>query len=341
MDSSSTLMPADLFNALPDGVVVVDTEGRMLEVNQALCRMFGHSAEDLRGEPIEVLIPEPLRAAHRRHVARYADQPHVRPMGVGLELQGLRSDGSAFPVEISLSPLETPDRRVFLAAVRDASEQRRMRNFSAGALRAAEEERRRIAREIHDDSMQRLATTLVQLGLLESRLGGEERQLAGAVRDEVRDIAESLRLIARGLRPPELDDAGLVPAVRAHARGLRKVLDVDVQAGDGPVDHIVDGDAELAIYRIIQEALSNVVRHAGATRARVSLASSDDVLVARVEDDGEGFDVESVRRRGLGLGLLGMSERAAMIGAVLEVRSSTGEGTTVEVRVPVQVLERA
>ncbi|MDH3422933.1 MAG: PAS domain S-box protein, partial [Gemmatimonadota bacterium] len=156
-----------VFDAAPDGVAVVDHDGVIRAVNPKVEQMFGWSADELIGRPVEALLPEALREVHVAYREGFIRNPHDRPMGVGLDLKALRSDGSEVPVEISLSPWVQADGGLrVVCSIRDVTGYRRLQNFSEGALRATEEERKRIARELHDDTAQRLATLILRVGAL-------------------------------------------------------------------------------------------------------------------------------------------------------------------------------
>jgi formate hydrogenlyase transcriptional activator len=114
-----------LFEFSPDAIVVSDEAGRILEANPQVERLFGYAPQELRGQPVEILVPERFRQAHPAHRADYSSQPRIRPMGAGLELYGMRKDGSEFPVDIMLSPAETPNGRIILSVIRDISERKR------------------------------------------------------------------------------------------------------------------------------------------------------------------------------------------------------------------------
>jgi PAS domain S-box-containing protein len=298
--------------------------------------LFGWSPEDLAGHAIEVLVPEVHREAHSGHRSRFVDDPHNRPMGVGLDLRGQHKDGSTFPVEISLSPLVGADGDVsVVCTVRDVTEYRRLRNFSEGALQATEEERQRIARELHDDTAQRLAALILRVRRLAEEAGGAKRMaLLEEIREEIVDAAEGVKRMARGLRPPEIEELGLALAVAAHVRSLREGASFEVDADLGVVDPYLNVTAKLALYRIVQEALSNSRRYSGDRRASVRLFVEDGTVVAEIADQGKGFRHSRALESGGGLGLIGMRERATMIGGRLTIESAPGQGTLVRASVP-------
>lgn len=326
-----------VFRAAPDGILLVDPEGRIRDLNPKAEELFRWDRDELIGERVEVLVPEGVRDVHARHRKRYGDDPKPRPMGIGMELRGRRKDGTEFPVEISLSPIHRGDDVFVIATVRDVTQRSRLRDFGAGALRATEEERRRIARELHDDVAQRVATVLLRLRLAErAESEAEGDEILGTARTELAECSEAIRRLARGLRPPALEDAGLATAVRSHVRdrleGEELEAEVEVTGGrEGGFDR----DLELVVYRVVQEALSNVVRHADADRVRVRVARSGDGIVAEVEDDGRGFELPgTIETLESGLGLIGMQERAHAVGGELEIDTAPGEGTRVRMTAP-------
>ncbi|HSM06732.1 MAG TPA: PAS domain S-box protein [Longimicrobiales bacterium] len=330
-----------LFESAPDGIVVVDEEGRICRVNPEALRQFGYDEEELVGSSVDRLVPETGRDAHAGHRERYAAAPVRRPMGIGLELQARRKDGSTFPVEISLNRITLDGRPCTMAIVRDVTARRRLQDFSAGALRAAEEVRARIARDLHDDTAQQLAAHMVRLRLLERAESEEERaEHLGLLRDGLEATIDGVRRIARGLRPPELADAGLHAALQAHARRLRESHGLEVQLSVEAPDRRLSADGLLAVYRIIQEALTNVARHAATDRAVVSIHTNKDMIEVDVTDQGRGFRPSQLASGASGLGLMGMQERAVMVGGRLEVVSEPGGGTRVRLSVPVENVPR-
>lgn len=332
-----------IFESSPDGIVVVDDEGRIQAVNAKAEQLFDYPRSELLGRPIELLVPAASREAHRRHRAAYALHSGGRPMGSGLLLFGRREDGSEFPVEISLSPAATGRGTVTIATVRDVSERQRARAFGAQALRATEEERKRIARELHDDTLQTLSALLIRIRVAarapEARPAHE---LLEELRVEISDAAEGVRRIARHLRPPALDELGVCAAIHEHARTLSETTGLPIVVEVEPtVDSALEEAAQLVLYRIVQEALSNTLRHAAASRVVVRLHRQGEVVVVEVEDDGRGFrPPPDGGRPERGLGLFGMSERASYVDGRVLVHSRPGEGTRVRAEIPVRRARR-
>ena len=220
----------------------------------------------------------------------------------------------------------------------DVSERREAesaaRELSGRLINAQEDERRRIARDLHDDLTQRLAILSVEMELLGRGepgvdAGAEARRMAA----QLRELSTEVHQLAYQLHPAKLDQLGLVTAARSWCRDLSQQsgLTIDFSAERVPPD--LSTDISLALYRILQESLRNVVRHSRTTAAHVELVSESDDLRLTISDEGQGFDVHEARRTG-GLGLLSMQERMRLLQGTITVHSSQGHGTRVEARVP-------
>lgn len=224
---------------------------------------------------------------------------------------------------------------------RVAAYRARLRAITARALEAAEEERKRLAQELYSDTAQSLSELMIRLRLARTKANGAERDSAlDEVREGLAAATERLRRYASDLRPPALDMLGLLPAVEAYARALAEPTGFVVRVRAAPVAGLLTPEAELALYRIIQEALSNAARHSGAKEAEVVIGREERHVVATIADSGRGFDLAEAERRGA-IGLLGMEERAAWVGGTVQVHSEPGRGTRVVVRIPVPGEERA
>jgi two-component system, NarL family, sensor histidine kinase UhpB len=219
----------------------------------------------------------------------------------------------------------------------DRIEEERRRSGTI-AMRAQEEERRRLARDLHDEVNQALTAILLRLEALSQDAPAERVPEVTELKRLVNQAMGELLTLARQLRPSALDDHGLVPALQAQLRrfGARTGVEVRLRTHGDP-DALAE-DVQTALYRIIQEALANAGRHAGATVVEVDLKAEAGRVDLRVSDDGEGFDPGAVARGGAdgpgaGLGMGGMAERARLVGGDLDVRSAPGGGTTVTVRI--------
>jgi signal transduction histidine kinase len=201
---------------------------------------------------------------------------------------------------------------------------------------AHEQERIRLSRELHDDVAQRVAFLSVELTELRHRLAGlpvEFLERLARLSIETAEIGSELNRISHALHPANLERLGLEAALRSFCKELAETKRITIQMGIHDVPKAFGTDVALCLYRIAQEALHNVVKHSRATHATVSLTTDNGDLVLRVSDNGIGFDPVSVREKGT-LGLVSLQERARLVRAHLQVSSKLGEGTDVQVRVP-------
>jgi two-component system sensor histidine kinase UhpB len=206
------------------------------------------------------------------------------------------------------------------------------------AMRAQEEERRRLARDLHDEVNQALTAILLRLEALAQESPPERAPELSELKRLVNQAMEELLNLARQLRPSALDDHGLVPALEAQLKRFSTRTGIEVRLRTDGEPNELPEVVQTAIYRVAQEALANVGRHAGATAVEVDLEADDGAAELRVRDDGVGFDPGTIPRAGsegpgAGLGLGGMAERARLVGGELDVRSAPGGGTSVTLRV--------
>ena len=216
-----------------------------------------------------------------------------------------------------------------------------LQKLSEQVLAAQEDERKRIARELHDETAQSLTTLLIRLKILErARSSAETRRQIQELRELTVLTLEAVRKLAVELRPATLDDLGLVAALEAYTEGYASHIPIELHfSADGFEAQAgrLAPQVELVLYRVVQEALTNAAKHASASSVRVELHRSRRDVVASVMDDGQGFDVEDVMRsRERGLGLFGMQERLALVRGQLLMDSAPGRGTRIEARVPVE-----
>jgi PAS domain S-box-containing protein len=337
----------------PNFIFAKDRQGRFTLVNQAVADAYGTSVEELIGKrdadfarnrdeaehfrsiDIEVmdtleerLIPEEQITDHTGRV-RWL-QTVKRP---------LRDDGGRV-TQVLGSATDITERREAEAKLRKSEaalrqNQRELRLLAGRLLTAQEDERRRLAREMHDDLTQRLAGIAMQAGRLERPAVLRSDAAPGLVR-EIREalaqLSRDVNALARRLHPSLLEDLGLVDAIRAECAAFSQQAGIDVRFSSSHVPDDIDVDTSLSLYRITQEALRNVAKHARTREARVTLSEDYEALVLEIADGGVGFDKSAAR--GIGLGLASMGERARLIQAELTIDSTPGKGTTVRVRIP-------
>ena len=213
--------------------------------------------------------------------------------------------------------------------------QTKLTEMSSRVIAAQEEEMRRLSREIHDDAGQSLTTVLLGLKRLETLPSVEEvRASLPAVRQHVSSALDGLRRLARTLRPSVLDDLGLAAAIRSSVGEFEKMTPINVELDVDALEARMPGDTEIVLYRVFQEAMINITKHAHATTARVRASRNGRLVRLTVEDDGTGFDASSAALEERGVGLFSMAERLALVDGALHVHSAPGKGTTIVAEVP-------
>ena len=320
----------ELVVAAADGEGTYGLPGMNLDLDHS---KMGRVLERARSERVDSVLEDPevdQQAARRLGVYTGVYVPLVvggRAIGVVVAHDRLGPDPRFTDDDVRLA--EALAARAAIAV--DLSE-RVSRDTVRRVVQAQELERKRLARELHDETGQALTSILLGLKPLEDAASEEAREAVAAVRGLVVSTLQDVRRLALELRPSALDDLGLVPAIDRLARSFEESgIQVDVEAHIG--DQRLPEPVETTLYRIVQEALTNVAKHAEAERLSITLIRKDGAVVAIVEDDGRGFDPEASEAEGLGL--LGMRERLALVGGRLRIEAAPGSGTTIAAEVPV------
>lgn len=327
----------------PYGMIIVAETGDIRLVNAALERQFGYNRYELLGRPIELLVPERFRSQHPHHRNHFFAEPSARTIGPGRDLYGLHKDGSEFPVELSLTPLDTPEGQQVLVSIVNITERKHaeevIRRLPQQLMRAQEMERRTIARELHDQLGQLLTTIKLHVAMVQAHV--HDRSLLGRLTETVElldDALQRTRELSLELRPSVLDDIGLVPAIRWYLdRNARLAGLISHFSVEGLDNHRLAPDVESASFRVIQEAVTNVIRHAKASTVHVVIRNVQGHAEIVVADDGKGFDPDindGTSHATTSLGILGMRERVELLNGHFEVNSAPGAGTTIVARFP-------
>ncbi|HYK21189.1 MAG TPA: PAS domain S-box protein, partial [Pyrinomonadaceae bacterium] len=333
----------ELFENARDAIYVHDLKGNYIRVNRAAERLSGYTREEIIGHNFAEFLPsEQVRQVRDNFCLKLTQQSQTT-----YECDVITKDGRRVPVEVSSRAIYENGVLVGVqGTARDITERKlaqdALQMFSRQLIEAQEDERRRIARELHDQIGQVL--TAVKMNLYTVQKVYNSSEAGSYVRDNIEAVDEALRLVrdlSVDLRPAMLDDLGLVTALRWYVDRYTKRtgLDVEVIIGLADPNQRFPRDLETACFRIAQEALTNIVRHAHATRIWLQLAKEKDVLLLSVKDNGKGFDPRSLRKRAprrATLGLISMQERAHVAGGTIEIESTASQGTEVRVTLPLE-----
>jgi PAS domain S-box-containing protein len=343
----------------PNFIFAKDREGRFTLVNQAVADAYGTAVEDLIGKTDADFNPNLDEVTFFRRIdlevmdtlqERFIPEERITDaQGKVRWLQTVKrpivsQDGKAHQVLGSATDITQRKRAEeellkSEAAVRKSQED--LQALAGKLLTAQEEERRRLARELHDDFTQRLAVLAIEAAKLEQQLEGSPEPVLGTLRqikEQIVKLSADVHAVSRQLHPSILDDLGLVTAMESECANFAQREGIAVKYEPHNLPATLPRDVALSLYRITQEALRNIAKHAETKEAYVTLAATEDTIVLSIWDDGVGFDPAAVRRKP-GLGLVSMEERVRLIQGELSLNSQPGRGTVIEVRVP--LLRRA
>lgn len=353
----------ELFEFAPDGLLATDPDGNIQDANRVAASLLGVPRSNLIGRALVLFVCPGQRRSFRSRLSKLGagGVPAIEEWQVRLQPPGGLPIETAIAITSVARPL--PRRHRFLCAIRDITRRRRverrlkeserqyrslyrrmltdrdaLRVLSARYLHAKEEEAKRIARQLHDEAGQITASIHLALAEIGRELPPPGRKCLRQVTTHLDDIEERLRRLSHELRPTILDDLGLRPALEFLAEGISARMGIAIRV-EGSTRGRLDPLIETAIYRIVQEALTNIARHASAGEASIELRRERNLLRCAIRDDGVGFDPNLVLRGDAGrrgLGLLSVRERLDALGGRLRIKSTPGEGTELSVAVPLR-----
>lgn len=350
LDAHTRLL-VEMTSALGEGIIVLDPEGYLMLMNPEAERLLGWSADELAGRNIHDIIHF-QHADGRPYPREFC--PMVRVAGDGTAYRSddgevfTRKDGGTFPVSYIATPIlqdgrviasvtafqDVTARKEAEAALRESRE--RLRELTAYLNTVREEERTHIARELHDELGQMLTAMKMDVSWLRARLDDaqpEVRRKVEGMTALLDDTVDSVRRIASSLRPRLLDDLGLGPAIEWMVEGFGKRTGIRCELATSHDDFDLDKERATALFRILQESLTNIARHAGANQVEIALVQDGTGIALSVHDNGRGMDLEQAGR-GKSFGLLGLRERAHSLGGSVHIDSAPGHGTLIEVFLP-------
>jgi PAS domain S-box-containing protein len=342
----------DALNSAAEGILMVDPDGRIEFANPSVTGLFGHEVRELMCLSADCLLPARHREEFAKRLADFLAEPTARPLAP-TDLVGLKKDGTEFAVELSASVMQRARGPRVVAFVSDVTQSRkaalkirayqdRLRHMAFDAALTEEQERRRIAVELHDTVGQELALARIKLAPLQAELEGEQRMAAGVVMDTLKRAIDSSSALAFELSPPILYDLGLGKALAWLADAMETLHGFKLEVIDDGATDSLDDASKAIVFRSVRELLMNVLKHAEVGTAKVSLHQTDQECQIDVLDNGIGFDPDretAFRSNGGGFGLLSVREQITRLGGTLNILSAPQRGTDIRILVPLRARE--
>lgn len=350
-----------IFHSSGEAIITLDEQQHIVMFNPAAEEVFRCSAMDAIGTPIDRFIPARFREAHRKHVERFGETGVTqRKMGRQQPvLVGLRTNGEEFPIEASIAQVSDEKGKLYTVMLRDVTERveaenalkasrQELRELSSNLQSVREDEKTRIARELHDDLGQQLTALKMDLSAAEQSLADIPSapepviaQLRG-MRRLIDSTVGSVRRIAADLRPVMLDDLGLLPAIDWLLNDYNTRYGIEIERRIEPGKTLFSRNGATTLFRVMQEALTNVVRHAEATRVSISLVCEDGECVLSIADNGRGArDAQAAEGHGeKSFGLLGIRERVHVLGGSVSIETAPERGFALTARIPLAAIQQ-
>lgn len=337
-----------ILDSAMDAIITVDERQHIVLFNAAAEAVFVCPRAEAMGAPLAGFIPERFRAGHAAHIRRFGEtDTSTRRMGVQRIVTGLRRNGEEFPIDASISQITAGGQKFYTVILRDVTQrvqaeqalrqsQAELHELATAANQLREQEKRRVARELHDELGQALTGLKMDIVWVKNKLQTPPAPVAGklqAMEALLDGAVAATRRISADLRPMMLDDLGLMPATEWLVQNFTERTGIACRLT------IADAGLELkdphatTVFRILQEALTNITKHAQASSAEITLGHNDREIVIDVRDNGVGFSPQTPRKRD-SYGLIGLRERVYLLGGKVEIDSAPGMGTHIEARIP-------
>lgn len=335
-----------IMEAALDAIITIDHEGQMIELNPAAGRLLAHNRSKLLGQNFLDVIPPSLRPWFRHGLAKNFAGDRGPSLGSRIEVPVLRADGSRFFAEFTITRIRLPGKPMFTIYIRDITPLKRteaeLRSLSQRITSAQEAERSRIAQELHDGVNQLVASVKMRLHKVQANLPElkpSAREILARCDRLLVKVLEENRRIAHNLRPPDLDQLGLAAACTGFSSEVQSRTNLQFQCKISPQVNKLPPEIGLHLFRMVQEAINNIEKHAGAKSVKLQIRVQRDDVILKIQDDGRGFNPRELpagRKGRRGLGLTHLRERALSLGGTFTLTSQEGEGTTILARVPLK-----
>jgi two-component system CheB/CheR fusion protein len=340
-DLSTSLL--DMSGAL---IVIVDSAGRITGFNRACQQLSGYSLREVDGRAVwDFLLPadevddakasfggivgstEPAGTYERTWVGKDGSRRVIAFSGISRR----GADGAVR--QIIATGIDITERKLAEDKLRRSEDQ--LRRLTANLLMTQEEERKRIALELHDDVNQRIAMLANEVATMEQAPGSAStlRKQLRSLHERVDQLSDDLRRTAHNLHPSALEHFGLVAALESHCSDFSKLHPIELKLSHNSVPESIPSEISLCLYRVAQECLNNIAKHSGARKANVAIRGGEDSILLSVSDNGKGFDPGFLADQS-GLGIVGIRERARLVDGTVSITSQPRKGTRIDIRVP-------
>lgn len=330
----SESMTRTILDTTVDGIITINSRGKIESFNKAAERIFGYTSSEVIGQNINVLMPSPYHEEHDEYMRSYHETGHRKIVGIGREVKGKRKNGEIFPMDLAVSEMALQDGVHYTGIIRDISQRRELENQ---LLTISEQERRRIGEDLHDG----LGQMLTGLGLITKNLIHKMEQKDSEELQEVKELLALLkeadqqaRALTRTLVPVDISQGGLEGAIIRVKSNIETIFNIKVTVETVGTIPSVPPEQTTHFYKIILEAINNAAKHSGGNQIKVVILGSPEKILARIQDNGVGIDKANLKENP-GMGLRIMKHRASLIGASLDVRPGAPSGTVLTCTLPV------
>lgn len=339
-----------ILNSALDAIIIIDSTSKIIFWNQQAENIFGWSEAEVIGRQLtETILPLQYVSEHQLGMGNYLQTGNGPILNRQIEISALNKSGVIFPIELSILPVEQETGKSFCAFIRDITERKnaetslkesseQLRKLNRHLQKIREEERSNIAREIHDELGQQLTGLKMDIAWLMKKTVQEDTAIKTKFNETLLlldDTVRSIRRICTELRPSIIDDLGLNAALEWQVAEFGERLDIKISYENNFNDKNIQPDVSIALFRILQESLTNIAKHAAAKKVIITIEQVNNMVHLSVTDDGMGFD-SSIKQRDLTFGLLGIKERTSTMQGECNILSKPGGGTTIEVKIPLR-----